>query len=145
MRREGIVLGGEQSGHLIHSGLGTTGDGLVAGRSLAGIADVDVDDTVAVVAGTGPGTDLRIDGFVDEPLGTRRLVDTHLPRRADDRSARSERAEHGIIIDYAEDGRPIGLEITAPEAAAVEQINAVLRAIGQPTVRAADLAPLAAA
>jgi phosphoglucosamine mutase len=37
MRREGIVLGGEQSGHLIHLGLGTTGDGLMTALQLAAI------------------------------------------------------------------------------------------------------------
>ena len=31
MRREGLTLGGEQSGHLIFSAYGTTGDGLLAG------------------------------------------------------------------------------------------------------------------
>jgi phosphoglucosamine mutase len=29
MRRQGILLGGEQSGHVVHLGLGATGDGLL--------------------------------------------------------------------------------------------------------------------
>ena len=37
MRREGIALGGEQSGHLIHAGLGTTGDGLLTAVQIAAI------------------------------------------------------------------------------------------------------------
>lgn len=35
MRREGIRLGGEQSGHLVHLGLSTTGDGMLTGLNLA--------------------------------------------------------------------------------------------------------------
>jgi len=35
MRREGIVLGGEQSGHLVHLDLSTTGDGMLTGLVLA--------------------------------------------------------------------------------------------------------------
>ncbi|MFQ5349644.1 MAG: phosphoglucosamine mutase [Thermoanaerobaculia bacterium] len=35
MRRDGAVLGGEQSGHLIHHGLSTTGDGLLTALQLA--------------------------------------------------------------------------------------------------------------
>jgi len=37
LRREGLVLGGEQSGHLVHLGLSTTGDGLLTGLHLARI------------------------------------------------------------------------------------------------------------
>jgi len=37
MRRRGIVLGGEQSGHLVHLGLSTTGDGLLTALQMAGI------------------------------------------------------------------------------------------------------------
>ncbi len=37
MRRDGALLGGEQSGHLIHLGLGTTGDGLLTALHLAAI------------------------------------------------------------------------------------------------------------
>jgi phosphoglucosamine mutase len=37
MRREGIVLGGEQSGHVVHLELSTTGDGLLSALQMAGI------------------------------------------------------------------------------------------------------------
>jgi phosphoglucosamine mutase len=37
MRREGIVLGGEQSGHLVHLSLSTTGDGLLTALQMAGV------------------------------------------------------------------------------------------------------------
>jgi len=35
MRREGIVLGGEQSGHIVQSGLASTGDGLLTAVQMA--------------------------------------------------------------------------------------------------------------
>jgi phosphoglucosamine mutase len=35
LRREGLLLGGEQSGHIVHLGLGTTGDGLATAAHLA--------------------------------------------------------------------------------------------------------------
>jgi len=38
MRREGIVLGGEQSGHIVHSELASTGDGLLTALHIAHIA-----------------------------------------------------------------------------------------------------------
>jgi uncharacterized protein YuzE len=38
----------------------------------------------------------------------------YLPRRGPDVSARTERREGGIIVDYASDGRPIGMEIISP-------------------------------
>jgi phosphoglucosamine mutase len=37
MRREGLVLGGEPSGHVVHLGLGTTGDGLLTALHLAAL------------------------------------------------------------------------------------------------------------
>ena len=69
----------------------------------------------------------------------------YLARRASDKSHRTERAGHGIIVDYASDGRPIGLELTAPSAVTLDDINQVLARLGQPTANAEDLAPLAAA
>jgi len=38
MRREGIVLGGEQSGHIVHLDLTSTGDGLLTALQIAGLA-----------------------------------------------------------------------------------------------------------
>jgi uncharacterized protein YuzE len=37
----------------------------------------------------------------------------YLPRQSADRSARTEQCEGGVLIDFTEDGRPIGLEITS--------------------------------
>jgi phosphoglucosamine mutase len=37
MRELGAVLGGEQSGHIIHLGLGTTGDGLLTALQMAAL------------------------------------------------------------------------------------------------------------
>src|SRR5688500_8152473 len=42
-----------------------------------------------------------------------------LPRRARDRSARTRRAAPGLVIDFTADGRPIGIEITAPSRVTV--------------------------
>lgn len=37
MKKEGILLGGEQSGHIVESGLASTGDGLITALQVAGI------------------------------------------------------------------------------------------------------------
>jgi phosphoglucosamine mutase len=37
MKKEGILLGGEQSGHIVESGLASTGDGLLTALQIAGI------------------------------------------------------------------------------------------------------------
>jgi len=58
MRREGIVLGGEQSGHIVHLGLTTTGDGLLTALQIAALAArrVREDDTERPLA-------VLLDGF----------------------------------------------------------------------------------
>jgi len=68
-----------------------------------------------------------------------------LPRRARDRSARTHRAAPGLVVDFARDGRPIGIEITTPSRVTLTAINRVLRSLGVPTLTRADLAPLRAA
>ena len=61
--------------------VGSPGDGVVAGRSLHGLLDVDVGDSVVVtVSESGAEFELPIVGFVDEPLGT--FVYTTLPTLA---------------------------------------------------------------
>ncbi len=69
----------------------------------------------------------------------------YLPRRPGAKSYRSKRAEPGLVIDYTRAGVPIGIEITAPSRITARSLNRVLRELGMPPVRPADLAPLKAA
>jgi hypothetical protein len=69
----------------------------------------------------------------------------YLPRQTDDRCARSEPREAGLVVDFAADGRPIGIEITSPRAATPEAVNRTFASLGLPTVPPEDLAPLRAA
>ena len=69
----------------------------------------------------------------------------YLPRRTADRSYRTERVEPGLVIDFNRGGKPIGIEITAPAKLSAAALNRVLRRLGLPTVKRADLAPLRAA
>lgn len=69
----------------------------------------------------------------------------YLPREADHKSVRTRRVEPGLVIDYATNGRPIGIEITTPSKFSVEALNAVLHELGYPAASKADLAPLLAA
>lgn len=69
----------------------------------------------------------------------------YLPRRPGDRSDRTERREGGVIVDFATDGRPIGLEITSPARTTLSLLNRVLASLNQEPVSSRDLAPLAAA
>ena len=66
----------------------------------------------------------------------------YLPRKLGDKSARSVRCENGLVIDYAADGREIGLEITAPQATSIETINRVLSAANLQLATQAELQPL---
>ncbi|MEQ1856204.1 MAG: DUF2283 domain-containing protein [Longimicrobiales bacterium] len=66
-------------------------------------------------------------------------------RGAGAKSARTEAVAAGLIVDYAGDGTPIGLEITAPGQVSFEAINAVLDRLGQPRLTPGESAPLAAA
>ena len=47
----------------------------------------------------------------------------YLPRRTSDKSHRSERAEAGLVIDFARTGKPIGIEITAPARLSTTTLN----------------------
>jgi len=69
----------------------------------------------------------------------------YLPRRIGQRSYKTVRYEPGLIVDLSRRGRPIGIEITAPEAVSVAAMNRVLRALGLTTIKRSDLAPLHAA
>ncbi|MEZ5066257.1 MAG: DUF2283 domain-containing protein [bacterium] len=69
----------------------------------------------------------------------------YLPRSAGDVSVRTEPGEAGMLVDFARDGRPIGIEITTPSRASLAALNRVLRSLGQDPARREDFAPLRAA
>ena len=69
----------------------------------------------------------------------------YLPRRDADVAVRSEPHPHGLVVDHAEDGRPIGIEITTPAGLVLADLNQLLANVGQPPIDRADLAPSMAA
>jgi len=69
----------------------------------------------------------------------------YLPRNPKDKSCRTKRVEPGLVIDFARDGRPIGIEILAPSKLTLTTFNRVLRDLGFPSLKRVDLAPLMAA
>jgi hypothetical protein len=69
----------------------------------------------------------------------------YLPRSPGDKSRRCEQVGSGLVVDYTESGRPIGIEITAPESVSVEDINRVLTSLNAPMLSDEDVAPLRAA
>lgn len=66
----------------------------------------------------------------------------YLPRREGDVSVRQERRVAGMIIDYACDGRPIGIEFTSVTNVSLDAINAVLSEVNEEPATAAQVAPL---
>lgn len=69
----------------------------------------------------------------------------YLPRGPKDKSYRTQRIEPGLVIDFRRDGKPIGIEILAPEKLTLATFNRVLRELGLPSLKRADFAPLRAA
>ena len=69
----------------------------------------------------------------------------YLPRRAGQKSYRTREIEPDILVDYARGGKPIGIELTAPEQVSISTINRVLRGLGQMELKPEELAPLRAA
>jgi hypothetical protein len=69
----------------------------------------------------------------------------YLSRQEGDRSARVEKRGPGLLVDLAEDGRPIGIEIAIPSLVTLEAVNGILDAYGLPHIASEDLAPLSRA
>ena len=69
----------------------------------------------------------------------------YLPREAGDRSARTQRFDHGLLVDFAEDGRAIGVEITAPSKVSRKVLDELLKTIQAEPTNPGELAPLLAA
>ncbi len=69
----------------------------------------------------------------------------YLPRKEGDSSVRTERVGGGLLVDFAADGRAIGIEITAPSRIDLTGLNDLLTHLGHEPVQAEDLVPLVAA
>lgn len=63
---------------------------------------------------------------------------------SDGKSARTEKVDEGLVVDYGADGTPIGIEITAPGQVSAESLNRILEDLGEPPLTPEELAPLAA-
>lgn len=69
----------------------------------------------------------------------------YLPRAAGVKSTRTREMAPGLLVDYAQDDTPIGIEIVAPDRISLEQLNEILDRLGQARLTSAELAPLRAA
>ena len=69
----------------------------------------------------------------------------YLPRQTDAKSVRTESVGEGLLVDYAANGQPIGLEITAPTQITLDQVNAVLEGLELPSMTPNEWSPLQAA
>ncbi|MBI4582338.1 MAG: DUF2283 domain-containing protein [Planctomycetes bacterium] len=69
----------------------------------------------------------------------------YLARQPGDVSVRTQQPEPGLIVDFATDGRAIGIEITSPTSISPEAINRVLSGLHEPPASAEELHPLVAA
>jgi len=67
------------------------------------------------------------------------------PRKSSDVSERTEKRDGGLVIDYAADGRAIGIEITSPGALSIDALNRALADVNQEPTSHDELAPLVAA
>ena len=70
----------------------------------------------------------------------------YLSRVTGERSVRTEPTADGLlIVDFAADGRPIGIEITAPGAVTLDRINSLLQNLAQAPLPEAEFGPMRAA
>jgi hypothetical protein len=69
----------------------------------------------------------------------------YLPRQPGDKAKRTAEPIPGLLVDYAADGRPIGIEIRSPGHVTIEQVQQLFADLGLSPVTEAELAPLKAA
>ncbi len=69
----------------------------------------------------------------------------YLPIRGPRKSVRTQRIEPGLVVDFSAGGKPLGIEITAPNQITFAGFNRVLRSLRCSPLRRGDLAPLHAA
>jgi len=67
----------------------------------------------------------------------------HLSHQTGEKSAKTVPSLDGLlVVDYAKDDKPIGVEITAPIAVPLERLNALLADLGETPVNEHDYLPI---
>ena len=66
----------------------------------------------------------------------------YLPRVSGEKSARSREISTHYVVDFAADGRAIGVEMLDPDHVTLESINRILQQVGAEPITESDLAPL---
>jgi uncharacterized protein YuzE len=69
----------------------------------------------------------------------------YLNHKPGEKSARTEEITRDLLVDFADNGRPLGIEIITPEAVSVDQVNALFDRLGLSRPSPQDLSPLQAA
>jgi hypothetical protein len=70
----------------------------------------------------------------------------HLSHQTGEKSARTVPSADGLlVVDYAKDGKPIGVEITAPKAVSLDRLNHLLVDLGETPLNEHDYLPVRAA
>lgn len=69
----------------------------------------------------------------------------YLPCESGDKSDHVVQAGSGLLVEYTADGKPIGIEITAPTQVGIMALNRVLAGLHAPALTHDDIAPLRAA
>jgi hypothetical protein len=70
----------------------------------------------------------------------------HLSHQTGEKSAKTVPSADGLlVVDYAKDGKPIGVEITAPKAVPLERLNRLLADLGETPLNEHDCLPVRAA
>jgi hypothetical protein len=70
----------------------------------------------------------------------------HLSHATGEKSARTSASPDGLlVVDYGPTGRPVGVEITAPQAVSLERLNTLLVELGEPPLAERDYRPVMAA
>ena len=69
----------------------------------------------------------------------------HLSHPTGEKSARTVATPDGLlVIDYGVTGRPVGVEITAPQAVPLERLNQLLAELGESPLAEQDYKPVRA-
>ena len=66
----------------------------------------------------------------------------HVTPRGGRRTARTRRVAPGLLVDYARNGEPLGIEIIAPSTVTLVALNRVLRSLDLEPIKAEEFKPL---